>query len=167
MTANRLGTPLIILLAVIVAVGGIWAWSRYRAGQAGEIHLNQSLPGEAPPNEIYIGGAVPNPGFYPLGDEDSVAELLRAAGGPETSSAIISLYANEPGEAVSPQRINLNRAEAWLLEALPSIGEERADAIVSYRHEQGPFQNVQELMKVPGIGPGTFEEIKHLITVAD
>jgi competence protein ComEA len=169
MTANRSGTPLTVLLVVIVAMGGILAWSRYRASQAAEIHLSQSPAGETITDEIYIGGAVPSPGYYPLSDEDSIAELLQAAGSPQTGpdSAIITLHVGEAGEKESPQKINLNRAEAWLLEALPGIGEERAEAIVSYRQEQGPFQNVQELVKVPGIGSGTFEEIKHLITVAD
>lgn len=96
-----------------------------------------------------------------------MAELLRAAGGTQTDSTVISLHLNGAGEEMSPQQINLNRAEAWLLEAMPGIGGERAEAIVSYRREQGPFQNIQELVKVPGIGPGTFAEIKHLITVAD
>ncbi len=167
MTANRLETPLAVMLVAIVAVGGIMAWSRYHASQAAEIHLSQSPAGEALPNGIYIGGAVPNPGFYPLSAEDSVAELLHAAGGTQTDSTVINLHLSEAGEEASPQQINLNRAEAWLLEALPGIGGERAKAIVSYRREQGPFQNIQELVKVPGIGPGTFAEIKHLITVAD
>ena len=169
MTANRLWTPLIILLVVIVAVGGILAWSRYRASQADEIHLSRSPTGEALPDEIYIGGTIPNPGFYPLRDEDSVAELFQAAGGPETGAnpKIITLHISAAGEESSPQKINLNNAESWLLRALPGIGEERAAAIVTYRYEQGSFQNIQELMKVPGIGPGTFEEIKHLITVAN
>lgn len=53
------------------------------------------------------------------------------------------------------------------MQALPSIGEERAKAIVDYRNKNGPFRNISELAKVAGIGATTLEQIKHLVTVAD
>jgi competence protein ComEA len=80
---------------------------------------------------------------------------------------VITLHIGEAGDEVAPQKINLNRAEAWLLEALPEIGEERANAIIDYRSEYGPFRSINELTKVSGIGTKTLEQIKHLITVAD
>ncbi len=169
MTANKLWTPLTILLAVIIAVGGILAWSRYHTSQAAGISLASNLTEERLPNEIYIGGAVTNPGFYPLKRNDSIEALVQAAGGADISAELrsIKLHIGEIGEDSSPQKIDINRAEIWLLEALPGIGEERAKAIITYRREQGPFHTVKELMKVPGIGIGTFEGIKYLITVAD
>ena len=119
--------------------------------------------------EIYIGGAVNSPGFYPLTAGDSMEGLIQAAGG-TTSSANLSrleLYIPEVGEEEQPQKINLNRAEVWLLEALPGIGETLAQRIIDYRQQNGPFNNIKELMKVAGIGTTTYEQIKHLITVAD
>jgi len=119
--------------------------------------------------EIYIGGAVTSPGFYPLTAGDSIEALIQAAGG-TTSSADLSqlkLYIPEVGEEEQPQKINLNRAELWLLKALPGIGETRARAIIAYREQYGPFHNIKELTKVKGIGVTTYEEIKHLIIVAD
>lgn len=71
------------------------------------------------------------------------------------------------GKEESPQKVDLNRAEAWLLQALPGIGESRAQAIIKYRQEKGPFRQTSDLMKVEGIGPATYEPIKHLITVAE
>ena len=50
--------------------------------------------------------------------------------------------------------IDLNRAEPGALEALPGIGPERAEAIVRER-AQRPFCAVDELERVPGIGPAT------------
>lgn len=70
-------------------------------------------------------------------------------------------------EQEQPQKIDLNLAEAWLLEALPGIGETRARAIIDYRQQNGLFNNINELTKVEGIGVTTYEKIKHLITVAD
>ena len=61
--------------------------------------------------------------------------------------------------------MDINRAEPWLLEALPGIGPRLADAIISYRQENGPFHSPQEIQLVPGIGVGLYEKIKDLITV--
>lgn len=157
---------IIILLVAIIAIGGIVAWSRYSPGQPIEISI--SLPQELP-GEIYIDGAVTNPGFYPLRAGDSIAALIQAAGG-TTSSADLSwlkLCIPTVGEEEPPQKIDINRAELWLLKALPEIGKTRAKAIIDYRNQNGPFHNINELIKVEDIGITIYEQIKHLITVAD
>ncbi len=169
MTTNKLNkfwTLVIILLVAVIAIGGIVAWSRYSGNQPVEISIS---PTEELQGNIYIGGAVNNPGFYSLNAGDSVEAVIQAAGS-TTSNADLSrlkLYIPEVGEEEPPQKVDLNRAEAWLLEALPGIGEGRAEAIIAYRHENGPFHNINELLKVGGIGATTYEKIKHLITVAD
>ena len=66
-----------------------------------------------------------------------------------------------------PQKVDINRAETWLLAALPGIGEARAQAIIDYRQRYGPFRDINELLKVPGIGDTIFEGIKRLITVKE
>lgn len=71
------------------------------------------------------------------------------------------------GPSPTPQRVDINRAEPWLLEALPGIGPRLAEAIVSYRQEKGPFRSPQELQRVPGIGVETYEKLKDLITVGE
>ncbi len=118
---------------------------------------------------IYVGGAISNPGFYPLKAGDSLQALIQAAGGTagNTDLSSLKIYIPRVGEEIQPQKINLNRAEAWLLEALPGIGEVRAQAIIDYRRQNGPLRNISELTKVAGIGITTYEQIKHLITVAD
>jgi len=169
MTTNKLNkfwTLVIILLVAVIAIGGIIAWLRYSGNQPVEISIS---PTEELQGKIYIGGAVNNPGFYSLNAGDSVEAVIQAAGS-TTSNADLSrlkLYIPEVGEEEPPQKVDLNRAEAWLLEALPGIGEGRAKAIIAYRQENGPFHNINELLKVEGIGATTYEKIKHLITVAD
>ena len=49
--------------------------------------------------------------------------------------------------------LDVNRATADELEALPGIGPATAAAIVAYRTEHGPFGAVDDLEEVPGIGP--------------
>ncbi len=66
-----------------------------------------------------------------------------------------------------PQKIDINRAEAWLLEALPGIGPSKAQAIIDYRQQHGGFSDITEIVNVAGIGRTTYENIKDLITVGD
>lgn len=55
--------------------------------------------------------------------------------------------------------LDLNRADAWMLRAVPGIGEEMAGRIVAYRQRIGGFTDVRELMRVQGIGESTYEKI--------
>ena len=64
---------------------------------------------------------------------------------------------------VSP--LDLNAATAEELDALPGIGEELARRIVEYREEHGPFESVEEIMEVSGIGEGKFADLEDRITV--
>ncbi len=63
--------------------------------------------------------------------------------------------------------ININTATQAELESLPEIGPVTAQAIITYRTEQGPFPTIESIDAVPGIGPATFDAIKDLITVGD
>ncbi|MFC2060359.1 helix-hairpin-helix domain-containing protein [Chloroflexota bacterium] len=167
-TIGKYWTLAVVLLVSIIALGGIVALSKHSAGQPIEISIIEASSQE-PPSLIYVGGAVVNPGLYPLKARDGIESLLQAAGG-ATSSADLSqlkLYIPNTGRQLQPQQIDLNRAEAWLLESLPGIGRTRAQAIIEYRHRNGLFRNTGELTKVEGIGTTTYEKIKHLITVAD
>lgn len=166
MTAgNRLWTLIIIILVAIIASGGLVAWSRYTPNQPIEIFIPQSQQWQG---EIYIDGAVTMPGLYPLKEGDSLATLVQVAGGTTASANLsgLKLYIPETG-GIQPQKIDINRAEAWLLEALPGIGKTLAQRIVDYRQQHGSFRNTNELLKVAGIGTTTYEQIRDLITVAD
>jgi len=161
---SKYWTLITILLVAIIAISSIVAWSRYSRSRPIEISIPtaQELVGR-----IYIGGAVSNPGFYSLKAGDTIEALVQAAGIQDADLIQLKLYILEPGEEEQSQKIDLNRAEAWLLEALPGIGETRAQAIIDYRQQNGPFHNINELTKVEGIGTTTYEKIKHLISVAD
>lgn len=159
-------TLIIILLVAIIAAGSIVACSRYSRSQSIEISI---VPAQELQGEIYIGGEVNNPGTYPLEAGGGVEDIIQAAGGTTDSADLsrLELYVPVVGEGAQSQKININRAEAWLLEVLPGIGEVRAQAIIDYRQQNGPFRSINELVKVKGIGTAIYEQIKHLITVAD
>jgi comEA protein len=66
-----------------------------------------------------------------------------------------------------PQKIDINHAEAWLLEALPGIGPAKAQAIIDYRQQNGGFGHIAEITEVPGISTTMYENLRDLITVSD
>ncbi|MFH1382458.1 MAG: ComEA family DNA-binding protein [Chloroflexota bacterium] len=108
------------------------------------------------------------PVIYSFTSQDTINNLLQAAGGTTAAADLgnLKFYVGEVG-AGEPQRIDINRAEIWLLKALPGIGDTLAQRIVDYRQQNGPFRNTGELLKVAGISNNTYEEIKDKITVAD
>ena len=61
--------------------------------------------------------------------------------------------------------MNINTADAATLMTLPGIGQSKADAIISYREEQGPFKKTSDLKKISGIKDGLFSKISDKITV--
>ncbi len=61
--------------------------------------------------------------------------------------------------------VNINSATLQELDALPGVGPTTAQNIITYRQQHGPFQHIEDIMNVPGIGPATFDRISSLITV--
>ncbi len=144
-----------------------------------------------PPIQVHVAGAVEEPGVYQLPREAIVEEAIAAAGGPSEQAALDLLNLAKPlsdgqqihvpdqslltetGEAgISPASIsgesdllNLNEATEPELERLPGIGPSLAQAIVKYRQQHGPFENVDALMNVPGIGPAKLEAVRDLVEV--
>ena len=64
---------------------------------------------------------------------------------------------------VLDDRIDINTADAELLMTLPGIGAVKAEAIISYRNENGYFKVPEDLMLVPGIKEGTYGKLKDRI----
>ena len=156
-----------VFLLIAAIAGGVTLAVQHNRNQPVEIILSQTEPPELS-GEVYIGGAVSNPGTYSLKVGDTLQTLLSDAGiEPDANLSHVKLYIPREGEEQSPQKIDINRAEPWLLEALPGIGEVLAQRIVDYRSENGPFRRSEDLLKVSGIGPGTFENIKGHITASD
>lgn len=71
-------------------------------------------------------------------------------------------------QAAISEELNINTASAdQMAKALSGIGKSKAEAIVSYREVNGPFESVQDLSKVRGIGKKTVEANVGLITIGD
>ena len=131
---------------------------------------------------VYVCGAVVSPGVYELDDGSRIYEAVELAGGfalnlaeSVTDGQMIRIPTEEEQEAVGRQgaeadsaadgKLDLNRADVAALMELPGIGQSKAEAIVGYREEHGPFFQAEDLMKVEGIKEGVFNKIKDRIKV--
>ena len=65
----------------------------------------------------------------------------------------------------SMEKININKADTKTLTTLKGIGKDRAVKIIEYREKNGPFQKIEDLMKVKGIGKKIFEHNKNVLSV--
>ena len=63
--------------------------------------------------------------------------------------------------------IDPNQATAADLEAIPGIGPVLARRIIEFREEQGPFQNIEDLLAVKGLGPGKLKKISPYLEVSE
>lgn len=73
--------------------------------------------------------------------------------------------AAETVSVIENGRININLATSQQLQMLPNIGDVLAERIVTYRSEHGPFDTVDDLTLVDGIGEKRLESLRQYITV--
>lgn len=69
------------------------------------------------------------------------------------------------GRARADHAVNINTADKATLTTLTGIGDAKAQAIIDYRAEHGPYASKEDIMNVSGIGSATYENIKDHITV--
>jgi competence protein ComEA len=155
-----------LLLVIVIIAGSIIISQKAGYGQALEISATSQ---RETVGTIYVGGEINVPGYYPVFSGDSLDDIIAAAGGLKQGANLnsIELIICNTDDAETPQKININRAETWLLKALPGVGEVKAQAIVDYRDQNGIFRDINELKQVPGFGDASFDMIKDMITVND
>jgi competence protein ComEA len=73
----------------------------------------------------------------------------------------------KPAAAVAPVApVDINTATVEGLTGIPSIGKVTAQAIVEWRQQNGPFRQVDDLLKVKGIGEKSLEKIRPYVKVS-
>lgn len=83
-----------------------------------------------------------------------------------TTLVALLVAAMTPSQGFSGNRpVNINTASAEELVELNGIGNSKARAIVAYRDKNGPFQSVDDLRQVSGIGEKILERIRPQVTV--
>lgn len=169
---NRLRKFVIVALLAAIGVGGVvLVLEDSTSGSAVEVRL----PDPSLEIEVRVSGEVSAPGVYVLDAGARVADAIKAAGGltPDAHETVLNLakglrdgdHIHVMAQDESSQRVSINTADEWLLDALPGIGETIAARIVAHRSEQGPFMSPEEIKQVKGISDATYEKIKDLITV--
>jgi competence ComEA-like helix-hairpin-helix protein len=169
-----------IILVLGVCLTGIWAW------RAGFIRPD-SPPGNVPPQHYFIEvkGDIPSPGFQVFFSSPTVQRVWEKAGGrgmvPNGSQVLtsgskvnvasdrITTVARMSGSDLLTLglKIDLNQTTAADLEAIPGIGPVLGKHIVEFREEHGPFQKVEDLMAVKGLGHRKLEKIRQYLTVTE
>jgi competence protein ComEA len=153
-------------------------------GEDEEEEEEESAP---PVIKVDVKGNVKKPGLYEAAEGERVADLIQKAGGltenadetrinfAQRVSDEMVIYVPEEGEELSggiePAQtisaasgedgmVNINSAGSEELQNIPGIGPSKAAAIIEYRETEGPFQSLEDLMQISGIGEKTFEKLK-------
>lgn len=101
-------------------------------------------------------------------DEETAKGLESNGNQPNTGLLVgAGVVTSKDSAAASPQsdKVNINTAPKEQLMTLKGIGESRAEDIISYREQSGPFRTIEDIMKVSGIKEAAFQKIKENITV--
>jgi competence protein ComEA len=137
---------------------------------------------------VHVAGAVEQPGVYELTVGARVRDAVVAAGGPTPEAdwdalnlaavvadasrvyvpaigedVVATVVPSPVGDPAPPGLVDVNHADAALLETLPGVGPATAAAIITERERNGPFLGVDDLDRVPGIGPAKLAAIRDLV----
>lgn len=140
-----------ILLLVMVAVSGFLLGRSYQSHLTPQTTVAADEETKTDPTAINsIQNAITSPTTTPS----------------PTSSGTNSGGASSTSKTASPAGlININTADLTALETLSGIGPSKAQAIIDYRNQNGPFTRIDDLDNVSGIGPATIDKIRSQITV--
>jgi len=181
----------ILLSVVVVLMLAVFGYLIFSSDDPATITINPPPPtatlgptGTPTPLEIYVTGAVAQPeSRLSMPPGSRVEDAIAAAGGPTDDADLSGVnlagilrdgdhihVPNVSAPVVVPTAgavgaMNINLATQADLETLPGIGPSTAQAIIEYRETNGPFESVDELDEVPGIGEATVENLRELVSV--
>jgi competence protein ComEA len=98
-------------------------------------------------------------------DERQYVVPERGAAGGAADVAASGGGAGDAAGGTPAQPLNLNTATAEQLDQLDGVGPETARKILAYRQQKGGFRSVEELDRVPGIGPARLAALRDLVRV--
>jgi competence protein ComEA len=91
--------------------------------------------------------------------------VLAFAGAAVTSTPAAPPAAPKAG-ASEARPIDINTADSAALESVPGLGKSLSQRILAFREKNGPFQSVDDLLKVQGIGEKSIQKLRPYLTVA-
>ena len=133
---------------------------------------------------VHVSGWVLAPGVVRVSEGALVVDAIAAAGGALVGARLDGInlarplasgdQIGVPGPGASIQGgatpvgdglIVLNQADSSQLQKLPGVGPVLAERIVAHREANGPYQTVEDLLEVPGIGEAKLVSIRDLVLV--
>ena len=181
---------LIILLVLALATLCGTMYGYYTQQETIVLDEGTSAKAETPRTIIvYVTGEVKKPGLVSLTEGQRVADAVNAVGGVIETADIDRVnmaalledgmqirvperIAGSAEGAKAPiagknaeRQINLNTASEKELQELPGIGPAMSARIIEYRETNGPFQKIEDIKKVRGIGNAKFEKLKDQVTI--
>ena len=188
MLAGRILQGALVLAVAASLAGAAFLIWRTTASEGAAIEIVPPAPAPAVEAaaeiKAYVTGSVVMPGVYSLREGARLHELVEAAAGATSDADLYSINlaarvkdedhwqiparGEQAAYSIDPLpdsagRLDLNSATAEQLRGLPSIGEVRAQAIVSFREARGPFASVEDLIQVSGIGLETLAAVRDLV----
>ena len=84
-----------------------------------------------------------------------------------TAAPVAAAPPTAPKAGASEARpVDINTADSAALESVPGIGKSLSQRILSFREKNGPFQSVDDLLKVQGIGEKSIQKLRPYLMVA-
>ncbi|TDI83849.1 MAG: ComEA family DNA-binding protein [Chloroflexi bacterium] len=168
-----------LLLGALIGISGVGVVMLLSSPARGD----PILLAEPADLRVHVAGEVLRPGVYELPIGSILQDAIDAAGGfrGEASQDRVNLaaaltdgqqvYVPAVSEAAPPgsdpvgstEPISVNVASAPELERLPGIGPVIAQRIVEYREQNGPYQRLEDLLEVEGIGPAKLESLQEYV----
>ncbi|RWZ60013.1 ComEA family DNA-binding protein [Halobacillus fulvus] len=178
---------------IVVVVLGIFLFVRGQMGEdALPVSIEQSDASVAEKIEqessldmkVDVKGEVSHPGVYEVRSGMRVNDVIDQAGGltDRADPSSINLAQVVQDEMVitvlsfesvitdsaggsSDSKVAINQATVEEIQTLPGIGPSKAEAIIQYREENGPYRSAEDLLNVSGIGEATLNKLEEAIRV--
>lgn len=139
---------------------------------------------------MYITGEVNKPGVYYVENNSRIVDLLEVCGGTNSNADLSDINLaqkledsdkidipskksnndsleeddSEDNGILSSGKVNINTASKDELKSLNGIGDTLAQNIIDYR-TKNPFDDIEDILNVNGIGESKYEKIKEYICV--
>lgn len=174
---NRLAISVAIGALVLAGAAGLWFGRSQTAPAPPPVVVTEART-ETRTLTVHVSGAVARPGLVQVPSPARVADVIVAAGGalPDAVLGSLNLAASVsdgqhiqiPSSAsveTTSGKVAINQADVKGLEALPGVGPVLAQRILDYRNAHGPFETVEDLLDVPGIGESKLAALRDAVAV--
>jgi competence protein ComEA len=174
-----------VILSAVLIGAGLGATRDAAPVETAPATMESASP-DSPVFPVYVSGWVTTPGVVEMTDGAIVADAVAAAGGALDGALLDEINLARPlvegdhvqipgpGDPIAAAAgrgegddglISLNQADASRLEDLPGVGPVLAERIVAHRDANGPFETVEDLLEVPGIGEAKLAAMRDSIAV--